>query len=337
MKNTIKIFYSWQSDLAEKTNKRAIRDMLIKAKSQIEQEHKINILIDEATNEEIGSPNIPLTIVRKIVEADIFIADISIVNNDYHGRRMPNPNVMFELGFAVGKLGWGRVILMFNKFEAKVENLPFDIDRHRVFQYGISQKDDNDKIKSIIGSFVPQLYEQINNILIKNPQKECHKIERTEDDIKRQRDIKNIKTFLNAIQIETIDQFIYELPGVIINDIFFFYDRLDWIAKSSTFHMYDKELYSLFVEFYFALQRSISHYQQYNYNQDQTRLIWHNPLDMPLGKDEQETWDSIEEDRKTMRASLNKILDILRNNYLEIDVDEISKNNFQELIAYNKK
>jgi hypothetical protein len=48
MKNTINIFYSWQSDLPDNTNKLAIRDMLQKTKNTIETDRNINIIIDEA-------------------------------------------------------------------------------------------------------------------------------------------------------------------------------------------------------------------------------------------------------------------------------------------------
>ena len=340
MQNTVKIFYSWQSDLSEKTNKLAIREILKKAKLKIESKatENLNIYIDEATNEEIGSPNIPQTIINKITTTDIFVADISIVNNENTGRKMPNPNVMYELGFAVAKLGWKRIILLFNKGLGHVNELPFDIDRHRVFQYALSVGDDTEKRKSIIGSQGNELYSHIDMILREAPEKECIKYHQSLEDIKRERDVENIKRFLSSIQLEIIDEFLAQIPKVIIDDIFYFHSRLEEIAKSSTFHMYNQDLYGLFVNFYNALDESLSHYEFYDHDIKVTRHIWLNAGDVPLDVGKKKIWDSIEDNKNIMRHSLYEILRILRSDYIfEIDVDLISKKNFQDLNRFKNQ
>jgi hypothetical protein len=69
---------------------------------------KLKIILDEATRGESGSPNIPMTILEKIKVSDAFICDITTINSNAPEelRRTPNPNVLFELGFAVAHLGW---------------------------------------------------------------------------------------------------------------------------------------------------------------------------------------------------------------------------------------
>lgn len=339
MKENIKIFYSWQSDLSDDTNKRAIRDMLKKAKSKIEHENKdnINIIIDEATRDEIGSPNIPLTIIKKINEADIFTADVSIVNNSSDTRKMPNPNVMYELGYAVGKLGWERVILLSNNCFGDVKDMPFDIDRHRIMTYSICEDVGTVDLKSLIGSSANGLYKQISNILNKNSDKECAEIQKTEEEIKRDKDIKNIEIFLSSIQLEIIDDFIKDTPRIINGDIFFFFEHLDCIASSSSFHMYNKDLYDLFVKFHDAWSTILSYPSCYHDINNATRHVWYNPGDMPLNDDKQKVWDDINEARGVMKGSLNAILRTLRENYVKIDIDGISKKNHQELIEFKKQ
>ena len=39
------------------------------------------------------------------------MADVTIINHDYTGRKTPNPNVMLELGYAIKALGWQRILL----------------------------------------------------------------------------------------------------------------------------------------------------------------------------------------------------------------------------------
>ena len=47
----------------------------------------------------------------------------------------PNANVLIELGFAASKIGWERVILVFNSSEYSIEQLPFDIRQKSILWY----------------------------------------------------------------------------------------------------------------------------------------------------------------------------------------------------------
>lgn len=61
--------------------------------------------IDRDTQGLAGAPDIGDSIYDKIDSADIFIADVTIINQDYAGRKTPNPNVLIELGYAIKALG----------------------------------------------------------------------------------------------------------------------------------------------------------------------------------------------------------------------------------------
>ena len=69
-----------------------------------------------------------ITIYKKIDSADIFVADVTIINPEYTGRKTPNPNVMIELGYAIKALGWQRILLLYNGDYGDVELLAFDIN-----------------------------------------------------------------------------------------------------------------------------------------------------------------------------------------------------------------
>jgi hypothetical protein len=100
----IKVFYAWQSDSQTASNRALIRPALRTASNAVESQAGIPLRIDiqEATRDEPGSPNIPTLILSKIESSDIFICDISTINRDAPDefRRIPNPNVTFELGYA---------------------------------------------------------------------------------------------------------------------------------------------------------------------------------------------------------------------------------------------
>ncbi len=125
----MRIFYSWQSDLPNRTNWTFIEEALRKAATDVGNDLDVDAVIDRDTAGLPGTPAIAQSILDKIREADVFVADVSIIGTA-GSRKTSNPNVLAELGYAVGVLGWERVLLVFNSHFGAAEDLPFDI-RHR--------------------------------------------------------------------------------------------------------------------------------------------------------------------------------------------------------------
>lgn len=154
----IKIFYSWQSDLPNNTNRNFIKtalDNIAKLITGNVESADREIEIDTATKGIVGAVNIADRILRKIDECDIFVADVSIIGkvdpinkSEVKGklrRRTPNPNVLFELGYAWKTLGEEKIILVMNTAYGKFEDLPFDLRGKTMIPYLIS-KDDEIKV-----------------------------------------------------------------------------------------------------------------------------------------------------------------------------------------------
>jgi hypothetical protein len=85
---------------------------------------------------------------EKIRACAAFVADVTLVGSIEPGdgsgerKRTPNPNVLIELGYAVGTLGWERTILVMNTLYGPPEDLPFDL-RHRRWPLRFSAKPDD--------------------------------------------------------------------------------------------------------------------------------------------------------------------------------------------------
>jgi len=137
--STQTIFYSWQSDLPNSTNRGFVEDCLQRAIKDVraDEELKLDPCIDRDTSGVPGSPDIAATIFDKIKTADIFIGDVSFINQAATGRPTPNPNVLVELGFAAGRLGWEKIICVFNQATGSVNDLPFDIRPRRVRTFNL--------------------------------------------------------------------------------------------------------------------------------------------------------------------------------------------------------
>jgi len=101
------IFYSWQSDLPNATNRGFIQKALERAARSIRDDTSIHVepVVDRDTTGVPGSPDIATTILQKIDNCDVFVCDVSIINSGHDQRPTPNPNVLFELGYALKQLG----------------------------------------------------------------------------------------------------------------------------------------------------------------------------------------------------------------------------------------
>jgi hypothetical protein len=130
------VFYSWQSDLPNATNRGLILDSLERAAKTIRTDDSVTVepVLDRDTQNVPGAPDIGHTIFEKIDKAAAFVADVSIINQGL-GRPTPNPNVLIELGYALKTLRNTRTILVANTAFGPVESLPFDLRTKRVLTY----------------------------------------------------------------------------------------------------------------------------------------------------------------------------------------------------------
>lgn len=174
---TIKIFYSWQSDLPNNTNRTVIKtalDNVAKSFNGDVESADREIEIDTATNRVFGTISIADRILKKIDECNIFIADVSIIGkiDSFHKnptkkirRKTPNPNVLFELGYAWKTLGEEQIISVINTAYGTFEDLPFDLRGKTMISYSISKDEEtkalerkrleqllNDSILAVINS-----------------------------------------------------------------------------------------------------------------------------------------------------------------------------------------
>ena len=144
-KASFKIFYSWMSDRPAHQNIKYIRKVLQKDCEALEKELKIKIEIDSDSRGTNGEDTIDTAILKKIAACDLFVCDTTPVRNFFitinktQEKLIPNPNAVFELGYAVSSLGWSRCILVWNEKYGDVGEAPFDIRNHLTIPYHINK------------------------------------------------------------------------------------------------------------------------------------------------------------------------------------------------------
>lgn len=135
------LFYSWQSDLPNNSNRGFIESCIKKSIKKLEKiaPFTLELNLDRDTRNISGTPDIANTIFEKISHSKIFVADISIINSSSKDRKCPNPNVLVELGFAVRVLGWERIFCIYNLDYGNFDDLPFDLRQRRPISYSINK------------------------------------------------------------------------------------------------------------------------------------------------------------------------------------------------------
>jgi hypothetical protein len=113
-----------------------------------------DLVIDRDTKNVPGMPDIGHTILEKIAKSAVVIADLTIINaatiRRPDERPVSNPNVLFELGYAFGKLGPKAIIGVFNAASGKIEELPFDLRPKRLVTYQLTGDDEKTNARTML-------------------------------------------------------------------------------------------------------------------------------------------------------------------------------------------
>lgn len=146
------VFYSWQSDLPNNTNRGFIERAIEIAIKKVAADGQVEPRIDQGAMDTAGSQSLHATILRKIESCGVFVADVSIVSGQ--GGRHCNSNVMYELGYATNFLGEDRVLLICNTEYGDIEDLPFDIKHKYVLAYKVSVDDEKAKARERLAAMI---------------------------------------------------------------------------------------------------------------------------------------------------------------------------------------
>ena len=160
------VFYSWQADLPNATNRTFIEKALESAVQSIRRDStiKVEAVIDRDTAGVAGSPDIVRTIFEKIDRSDVLVCDVSIITSE-DTRPIPNPNVLIELGYAIKALGWERILMVMNTAFGGPEKLPFDLRTRRCLTYHTTAETENraserKKLQSLLEGYLRGVFSE---------------------------------------------------------------------------------------------------------------------------------------------------------------------------------
>ncbi len=186
MAKRLTVFYSWQSDSPSNLNRSFIEKALQKALSQLHSDATLEnalrdatVELDKDTQNVAGSPPIAETILRKIENCAVFVADLSFVGQSKNGftnasgnsRQFSNPNVVMEYGYALRCHSHTKLVGIMNTAYGKPdsESLPFDLRHLRwPIVYHLADASAPDKERQFDG-LVQTLEKAIGLILASHP------------------------------------------------------------------------------------------------------------------------------------------------------------------------
>lgn len=317
-KRQFAVFYSWQSDHVE--TRSFLRKALNAAIAEVmKKKPEWNIFLDEATRGLPGSPNIPITIMDKIRAADMVISDVTTINPTARvARRCPNPNVAFELGFAVANIGWDRVVIAFDAGVGKFKDLPFDFDRHKAVTFdSIEPTTLEDERKSLAGT----LRSAIVRVIDQDPARPTAEMD--PDQRKRQHDAKQIKWLFEQINIGAIDDYLERLPKHITDAGHHMWIGFKAVLDSSGFHLYDQEVDKAVNEMADAYGRTLAHDEVYESTPDGRLHVFTRGFETPAR--EKKAADDVKAAQKDMRRAFRTLLDLVRSKFPQVDFDATDK------------
>lgn len=254
-------------------NRKYIRKVLEKEKKKLEIDLGIMITIDSDSRGEDGSKSIDDVVLKKISNCDIFIGDITPLNPRVpfikRKKLVPNPNVQYELGFAVASLGWNRCIMVWNSRYGDVNMAPFDIRNHSTVTY-------------IVGKHDLSLYGILKNKIENCEQyvKEWRQVKERSFDIEKYNEIQKNCTERNLL--DSIDNF---MNNRVYNGLeFTWWDRLGYYYRHYPDNRFlDDELHNAFMSFLSELDKMLEIAIKYN---EQASYSYRD--DLEVGSDEWE-------------------------------------------------
>lgn len=264
-------FFSWQMDSPKCENYSYLNNVLSESAKELSKKLEKEIVISTDSRDEDGGDSIDVAVLRKISLCDYFVADITSVRDieikNEEGKvikkkLIPNPNVMYELGYAVSTLGWNRVILIWNDKYGNKDFAPFDIRNHISLSY-YRDKDDKTKNKGL--SITGLLEEKIINydaLVLQSMQSEGRK-----HDVRKFFETEQIaseRTLLDAIERAVVGRGYYAYEST-------YWDQLIYRYKQNPqSHFVDAELdaaYSKFIDHLELLQNyTLMYFSEVEFN-----------------------------------------------------------------------
>jgi hypothetical protein len=161
--NQKSVFWSWQSWQNQRATRNYIEEALKRALDSIaETNFEIARRPEQDARGTSGAVDISQEILVKIRRASVVVADVTNIARQTKQKLTPNPNVLFEAGFAEGVLSEKRVILVANERYGVPDAMPFDLRNRSIIYFNDEgHASHSDGIKKLAGRLQARIEEAL--------------------------------------------------------------------------------------------------------------------------------------------------------------------------------
>jgi hypothetical protein len=174
----MKVFWSWQSDTPGRIGRHFVRDALSAAIERLKESPEIEEPTERGARSAMhldhdrkgipGSPDLARVILEKIEQSAVFVADVTAVAitttqaDETQRKKVINPNVAIELGYALHALGDGALLMVMNEHYGRRADLPFDLQsKAGPILFNLAPDADRKTITAASGQLTSQLAEAL--------------------------------------------------------------------------------------------------------------------------------------------------------------------------------
>jgi hypothetical protein len=157
---TVTVFYSWQSDKPQTRSlvENALEEAIARARATL----KVDLILDQDSRDESGSPKIPDFVQKKIRQAVVFVADLTIVASREKRGGLPNGCVSVEWGWAEAFLGPSALVGAMNTEYGEPNDLPVDIRQTLVRTlFSLKEGSSEDESRVVLQELTDHLEQEI--------------------------------------------------------------------------------------------------------------------------------------------------------------------------------
>jgi hypothetical protein len=155
-------------------------------------------------------------------------------------------------------------------------------------------------------------------------------------ELRRQRDLATLTSVLGTIHWPTLDEHVSELPYIMIDPIFYFFEGFHALYTSSLFHIYDAQLAVEMQALHSSWDETVSygvHYRRISNG----NYVFDNPNCRPFSYEQEGDWKRIQDAAFVLHQAKKDLLSHIRRDYVEIDIEELSEQAWKERCEYRNR
>lgn len=159
----------------------------------------------------------------------------------------------------------------------------------------------------------------------------------TPEQIRRQRDVKNLRWLLENIHWPTLELHIDEAPKVMHGAVLHFYEGFHGVREAKLFHIFDNDLLALIDAIHSAWSCTTSFGTRYERVIGGDHYIFTVPPNRAWTKDEEKAWAAIEKGIKDLHKAIEDFLRYVRTHYSEVDIDELNEISWKRYVQFHQE